>query len=165
MNEPPGSRGAPLPQRSRAGRGRGSQAGKGGAVRAQRPLAGSLGLCFSFAALSANALPIYLSVLPPQPTVWSPVPLPDSSFLPPTPSPLPMLLRTPLLSPESHHRNNHAQNIRLHGQAALAAGPELARAPPASCRLPGPHHAPTRQAPSPLTLPLQSGQENDKPCG
>ena len=48
----------PFPSGAGRGGGTGARLGKGGSVRAQRPLAASLGLCFSFASLSANARPI-----------------------------------------------------------------------------------------------------------
>lgn len=160
-----------LPFPSGAGRGRGAGA-RLGRRRGQGPATSRclLGLCSSLP-LSANALLNYLSFLfpplPPQPTIWSPLPLHVSSFWPPPPPPFPMLLRTPLLSPASHHRNNHAQNIELRGQAAWPPpwlpGPELARGFPGLLQATWCQQAPTLQLLS-HSLP-QSGQESDKPCG
>lgn len=141
-----------LPFPSGAGRGGGTGARLGREARSGPSDLSLPPLAFALALpLCANALLNYLSVLcppcPPQPTVWSPLPLHVSSFWPPTPSPLSYAARTPLLSPASHHRNNHAQNIRLHGQAALAptlaAGPELARVP----RPPAGHLVPSKLPP------------------
>lgn len=146
-----------LPFPSGAGRGGGTGAGLGREARSGPsdlslpPSAFALALPLSLQTHCPSIYPFSGAPAPPPAAhnLESPSP-PHLLFLASHPSPLPMLLRTPLLSPASHHRNNHAQNIRLHGQAALAptlvVGPELARVPPASCSLPGAHQSPTLQA-------------------
>lgn len=86
MNEPPGSRVAPLPQRGAGRAGRGQRAerepdwGREGAVRAGAkrlpPLA------FSFVSIPGNVFPIYLPISPPQPHDLESSPSHSPLFLP-----------------------------------------------------------------------------------